>query len=413
MNFLTGILLGLREIWAHKLRSMLTLLGIILGVASLVSMIGLVRGAFASSKEWIREMGGMEKISIQEQEPPREQQYLAGLSPGRTLKDAEAIAHTVPLAAYISPEVDAYATLQRGARTTSMRVQGVRDDILAINHYAVRDGRFIGALDLDRYASVAVIGTAAKEDLFEAGEDPIGSLVKINGLPFTVIGVLNHYQLGKPEDYGGRNPMEWKNEIVFIPLSTAQKKITGKEKLTWLNVKVLNMADISPVAEQIENILAQTHRGIRDFRVETMEKNLAEYQRVEQAFTFSLGGVAAISLLIGGIGIMNVMLASINERIREIGIRKAVGARSWDLFVQFVAESVALSFVGGLLGLAAGAGLIRLMAMALKNSGMIPILAPDALLIGFLFSVGVGIFSGLYPAVKAARMDPIEALRYE
>ena len=413
MNFLLGILLGLREIWAHKLRSFLTMLGIILGVASLVSMIGLVRGAFASSKEWIREMGGMEKISVQQQSPPIEQQYLAGISPGRTLKDADAIARTVPLATYISPEMDLQATLQRGARSTSMRVQGVRQDILAINSYAVQTGRFIGDLDQERFHSVAVIGTAVREDLYDPGEDPIGSSIKLNGLPFTVIGVLQHYQLGKPEDYGGRNPMEWKNEIVFIPLTTARQKLIGSDKLTWLNVKVLNMADISPVAEQIENILGQTHRGIQDFRVETMEKNLAEYKRVEQAFTFSLGGVAAISLLIGGIGIMNVMLASINERIREIGIRKAVGARSWDLFVQFVAESMALSFVGGVLGLAAGAGLIRLMSMALKNSGMVPILAPDALMIGFIFSVGVGVFSGLYPAVKAARMDPIEALRYE
>ncbi|MFH0878796.1 MAG: FtsX-like permease family protein, partial [Lentisphaerota bacterium] len=219
--------------------------------------------------------------------------------------------------------------------------------------------------------------------------------------------------LGKPEDYGGRNPLDWKNQIIFIPLTTARQKLIGDPKLTWLNVKVREFSDISPVAEQIENILTQTHRGIKDFRVETMEKNLAEYRKVEQAFTLSLGGVAAISLLIGGIGIMNVMLASISERIREIGIRKAVGARDWDLFVQFVAESVAISFVGGLLGLLAGAGLIRLLTLLLKQSGLTPVLAPDALLIGFVFSVGVGVLSGLYPAIKAARMDPIEALRYE
>lgn len=413
MNFFTGILIGLREIWAHKMRSLLTLLGVILGVASLVSMIGLVRGAFAVSKTWIQEMGGMEKISVMEDTPATGPRHLQAMSKGRTMQDVRAIEQACPLAVWVSPEVDFRGTIQRGGKTFDTRAQGVREDILAINNYEVAEGRFIGALDLERYANVAVIGTSVIKELYEPQEPAVGTMIKLNGLPFTVIGVLKHYQLGEPKNEKDRNPLEWKNRIIFIPLTTAQKKLTGKEELTWLNAKVLRFADVGRLAEQVENILLHTHRGIKDFRVETMEKELAEFKRVENAFTISLGGVAAISLLIGGIGIMNVMLASINERIREIGIRKAVGARDWDLFTQFVAESVALSFVGGLLGLLAGAGLIVLLGKMLAEYQMAPVLSADALVIGFLFSVCVGVLSGLYPAVRAARLDPIEALRYE
>ncbi|MFH0879699.1 MAG: ABC transporter permease, partial [Lentisphaerota bacterium] len=198
MNFFSGILMGLREIWAHKMRSFLTMLGIILGVASLVSMIGLVRGAFATSKTWIKEMGGMEKISVMEETPPLEQQYLAGLSPGRTLKDAQAIEAHVPLAAFISPEMDVRTTTQRGAKTYDVRTQGVRRGILDINNYEVAEGRFLGDLDEERFANVAVIGTAVFRELFDPGEQALGSIIKINGLPFTIIGVLKDYVLGKP-----------------------------------------------------------------------------------------------------------------------------------------------------------------------------------------------------------------------
>jgi len=410
MNFLIGILIGLREIFAHKFRSFLTMIGIILGVASLVSMIGLVRGAFANSKKWIVEMGGIEKVTIRDDVPPVEQQYLAGISEGRTLRDAEAIRRACPLAAWVSPEVDlSDSVLQRGNKTYNVRTQGVQDDILAINNYAVDEGRFIGDLDIERFANVAVIGTAVYQELYQPNENALGTGIKINGHPFTVIGVLRHYELM----HGDRNALDWKNRIVFTPISTIMQKFNGHKKLTWLNVKARDADFLGSLAEQLQNTLLQTHRGIQDFRVETLEEMRAEFAKVENAFTLALGGVAAISLLIGGIGIMNVMLASINERIREIGIRKAVGARAWDVFVQFVAESVALSILGGLLGLGAGAGLIRLLALVLKESGLEPAVSLDALLIGFTFSVAVGILSGLYPAVKAARLDPIEALRYE
>jgi ABC-type antimicrobial peptide transport system permease subunit len=410
MNFLIGIFIGLREILAHKVRSFLTMIGIILGVASLVSMIGIVRGTFAMSKRWIEEMGGMGKIAVMPQEPPQRQRFLAGISPGRTLRDAEAIRRSCPLAVYVSPEVDVPGSVvQRKDKLFNVRVQGVREDILPINAYEVAQGRYFGDLDIERFASVAVIGTAVARALFEPNESPLGQAIRINGLPFVVIGVLKHYEIANRD----RNPLEGKNEIVFIPISTMQQRFTGDKALTWLNVKAADVEHLDSLGEQLENTLLQTHRGIEDFRVETREEMKERFAEMENTFMMALGGVAAISLLIGGIGIMNVMLASINERIREIGIRKAVGARDWDIFIQFVAESVALSILGGLLGLLAGVGLVRLLDLLTQDAGLNPELSMQALAVGFFSSVGVGILSGLYPAVRAARLDPIEALRYE
>lgn len=409
MSFLRGLWLGLREIWANKFRSVLTMIGVILGVAALVGMIGIIDGYFDSNEEWIIESGGLEKISILEEPPPEEQRLLAGRSPGRTLLDEQAIRLGMPLAAHVSPEVDVRAQFQYRGKTSRMRLQGAKQDVLPINNYEVAQGRMLGDLDLEAFSRVVVLGTAVVRDLFDPQEDPIGATISIEGVPFTVIGVLKHYE----KMWGTRNHMEWKNRIAFAPISTVQQCLLGNDQLTWLNVEVKDVDLIDHLVEQIENALLQTHRGIRDFRVETRQEMMERFNESRRTVMVAMSGVAALSLLIGGIGITNVMLASINQRIREIGIRKAVGARPFDIFLQFVAEATSLSLVGGLLGLLASAGLIRILVMAFAEMNIVPKLSMTALLVGFSFSVGMGIVAGLYPAVRAARMDPIEALRYE
>jgi ABC-type antimicrobial peptide transport system permease subunit len=267
----------------------------------------------------------------------------------------------------------------------------------------------LGDLDRERFTQVVVIGTFVARELYEPGEQVLGSTVSIKGVPFTVVGILKHYKKG----YQDNNWMEWKNKVAYVPISTMQRKLIGSDALTWLNVQVGDVAEIDDAIAQMNNTLLHTHRGIRDFRVETKQEMVAQWQQAETTITYAMGGVAAISLLIGGIGITNVMLASINERIREIGIRKAVGARPWDVFNQFIAEAVALSLMGGLLGLLASAGLIQVLKIALASVEMVPTLSPKALLIGFSFSAGMGVLAGVYPAIRDSRLDPIDALRYE
>jgi len=417
MNFLNallnGITNGLREILAHKFRSLLTMSGIILGVAALVAMVSVIQGMMASFRTFFEETGGVERISISRADPPPEQANIAPLSPGRTMLDARALAASVPLAAAISPKVGVgNQPLQHGNKRDWMGVTGCTPDILPVERLEVAEGRFLGDLDIEHSSQVVVIGTLVRDHLFNPNESPLDQIIKIRGTPFRVIGVMKQYGITQPD---GRNPLGWKNRGVYIPITTAIRRFTGSDQLTDLNVKVDSVEHLNDIVPQIENTLHVTHRGVSDFSVDTTEEALQELAKVERQFTFSLGGVAAISLLVGGIGIMNVMLAVINERIREIGVRKAVGARAGDIFVQFLAEAMVLSVCGGLIGLSLSIGLVTVMGSILSTifNGK-PITVPvGAMMLGFFFSVGTGIISGIYPALKAARLDPIEALRYE
>jgi len=411
MKTLHGILNGLRQIWAHKVRSALTVLGIILGVAATVAMIGLIQGMFENWRIWIVQQGGIEKVVILKQTPPDAQKHLASLSPGRTLRDADAIRQTCNFVTHISPEVDLEtSTLERKGKQFRCSVMGVTRDILTINVYEVGKGRFVGDLDVEQFKRVAVIGTTIQKELFGEDDDPVGKQIKINGQPFTVVGVLAHSEILS----GKRNIVEGKNRLVFIPVTTAQKCFTGNDQLTWLNVRISDPAYMDELEGQLTRTLLQTHRGIEDFKIDTKEEMMARFRSIRQSYTFTMGGIAAISLIVGGIGIMNVMLASLNERVREIGIRKAVGARNWDLFVQFLCESVILAGLGGVLGIAVGTALVYVLQTAAVLGGMgTPQFSLPAVLVGFGFSVLVGIVSGIYPAIRAARLDPIVALRYE
>lgn len=412
MSFYAGIRLGLLEIRANKFRSFLTMIGIILGVAALVSMMGILEGYFNNTEDWIVASGGIEQISIQHEDPPEEQQHIKDKSPGRTFLDEAAIRRNCPLVSYVSPEVD-YGrdnrVWRKGESARIYRLQGVRADALEIHNYELDRGRMIGDLDSERFAQVAVVGSFVVRELFEPNEAVLGEAVSIGGVPFTIVGVLKHYEKG----WGDENWMEWRNKVAFVPISTMQKRLSGSTRLTQLHAQVKDVALIDQAVEQIENILLQTHRGVRDFRVETKQEMVDRWKMIRVAVTYAMAGVAAISLLIGGIGITNVMLASINERIREIGIRKAVGARPWDVFTQFIAEAISISLLGGLLGLVMSALLIQILKVILAAAELEPVLSPRALMVGFTFSVGMGIVSGIYPALRASRLDPIDALRYE
>lgn len=410
MNFFSAIFNGMREIWAHKFRSFLSMIGIILGVAALVAMVGVVQGMIKNFRVFFEEQGGIERIDVHADEIPEEQLAIAFLSEGRTLRDAEAIRAAVPLADFVSPTLNiGWQRLVWRNNRTGMRVVGATPDVLEVERLAVTDGRFISDIDLDLASPVVVIGSEVKSRLFRNRPDVIGENIRIRGQSYTVIGVLQHYEF----DQGGRNALRWKNFRTYIPITTAMKRFTGDTKIDGLSIKISDVSVLPDVVPQLENTLLQTHNGIRDFQIQTREEQLAEFQKLERSFTISLGGVAAISLLVGGIGIMNVMLAVINERIREIGVRKAVGARGSDVFIQFLAEAIVISVIGGILGIIASVGFIEILKTVLPDDQMTIVISVKAMAAGFAFSVIIGVVAGIYPALRAARLNVIEALRFE
>jgi ABC-type antimicrobial peptide transport system permease subunit len=409
MNWLNGVFNGLAEVWAHKLRSLLTIACVLLGVASMVVTTGFMEGLFDGWKRQLQESGGLEKITTWPNPVPERQRPLASLSPGFVLDDARAVRKLIPEAREVSPEIDlSNVLLTRGARRSYQRVQGVENDVFEINRYEVASGRMFGDLDQRDASSVVVIGSKVFEELFDPQDDPVGQYININGRPFLVIGLLRHYELF----YGSYNAMERKNQIAFIPLSTMAIKLQNTVRLTWLNLKIADVARIDEAVDAVSNLYYHRHRGVLDFRVDTQQEQLNSYNQFKTAFVLGGAAIAGVSLLVSGIGIMNLMLASINERVREIGVRKAVGASPLNIFFQFLAEAVTLSLLGGVLGVGVAVGVIKGL-QAVVPPGSQPLLVSSAFVVGFGFSVASGVLAGIYPAIQAARLDPIEALRYE
>jgi ABC-type antimicrobial peptide transport system permease subunit len=412
-RLLSGVGNGFAEIWGHKLRSLLTISCVMLGVASMVLTTGFMEGFFKNWEDSLQDQGGIEKIFASAQGVKERQEPFAAVSPGLTLADARALSELVTQAGVISPEID--ATLPRLARAgktfegrRGARVMGVTNAILEINRYEIGSGRAFSDLDMHDDSEVIIIGSKVREALFPSGEEPLGAFIDFNNRPFRVIGVLHNYE----RFWGTYNTLDWKNEIAFVPVTTMATKVQRSDRLSFLNLKAANISHLRETVDAATNVLAQQHRGIIDFNVRTNEEQLASFASTKASFVIGGGAIAGVSLLVSGIGIMNLMLASINERVREIGIRKAVGATPFNIFSQFVAEAVTLSLLGGAAGVAVAVALIKVLAATLPP-GSTPLLSPSAFVVGFVFSVSAGVLAGIYPAIQAAKLDPIEALRYE
>jgi len=407
MNFWNGILNGLLEIWSHKLRSALTLLSVMLGVAALVVIMGLLQGAFRNMEEALLYYGGLTRIWVNEEPLPDEQRHLAALSKGRTMEDVEILENNTERAEKVVPWIEQRFEAKRKNFTIEANINAVRPTFFQAEDYQIETGRALGDLDLQRRSRVAVIGQEVVKALFPDTTQPLGKWIEIAGKDFKVVGVLEFYGRRDLRD----RFLDRKNKTILLPLSTGQTEF-NQTSLSMLAVDARSLDEVPFLVQTVMNLMHHAHRGLQDVEVKTNQEYFADWQNVRSLYTIVGAGIGAISLLVGGIGIMNLMLASVNERVREIGIRKAVGAWGSDLFIQFLVESVTLSVAGGFLGLWAGTSIIDYLANGIAAESP-PVFNPTVALVGFTFSVLVGVLAGIYPAFRAARMDPVTALRQE
>jgi len=409
MNLFISIWHGLRQIWTHKLRSLLSLLSVFLGVASLVVIVGFISGLFVKWERSIYESGGIEKITIEDDYLPKQQSHLKSLSNGRTFEDAQAIRKLCHHIEAVSPEIGLDGTVIANAKPFQGRIQGVTPGTFITSRMEVIRGRLITDKDIKQHKSVVVLGSNVVKAIFPPNSDPLGKTISINGDPFTVVGLLKNYV----QMNGDFNILDWKNKFTYIPISTMEDRFRSSRKLTWFDIQVENIASIDQTVQEVSNVLIHTHRGLKDFRIETRVDDIALFNKTKAGFDSTGIAIGLVTLLIGGVGITNLMLASVSERMREIGLCKAIGATDSDIFIQILAEATCLSAIGGAMGVGFGIIAIQVLQLALVKSEYSPILSMSACAIGFVFSLIFGVVAGVYPAIQASRLNPIDALRYE
>ncbi len=436
--------LAFESISHNKVRAILTSLGIIFGVASVISMLSIGRGAEQEILEQMKLLGTNNVIikpvvEQEEGEVSAEEEGDEGearpFSPGLTIADAQSIVELVPGVESVSPEVESETMAIRAGRRRSIKLVGVDKSYFETGQFTLSEGTFFTDAHLDEAIPVCVIGHAIKTRFF-AGEPPLGRRIKCGSLWLTVVGVLEQRDLSDAslEHLGIRNY----NLDVYTPISTQLLRFSNRAQLTEqdirdaeranrrgasggqssdnyhqidrLTVRVEHSGLVQPVADVVSRMLERRHHGVVDYEVIIPEVLLAQERRTQTIFNVVLAAIASISLIVGGIGIMNIMLASVLERIREIGIRRSIGATRRDVTLQFLVEAVAISFSGGVLGVLLGV----LLSLGIETStGINTIVTTPSVLLAFLVSVGVGLIFGLIPAQRAAGMDPVEALRHE
>lgn len=404
MDISESISMAVRTLAANRLRSLLTVLGIIIGNASVIAMIGVGQGAQRYTTQQIQSLGTnlLFVMGGSGGDARRSSQQNSTL----TLEDAEAIVDQVAVVREVAPQVNSQQLISSGATVTRNNITGTVPAYPLVRNAPASEGRFFTPVEVERQSRVAVLGAQAKEQLF-GDRSPIGEVIRINNLSFEVIGVMQAK---------GATPGANPDEAIFIPITTAYYAVLGRSSplgliVNFMTVQVQDEASL-PIAEyQITNLLRLRHKllsGPDDFTVRNQKDTLDAATSVTQGLTILLAAAAGISLVVGGIGIMNIMLASVTERTQEIGLRKAVGASQLDIMQQFLIESVILSLMGGVLGTVVGAGAVLVIS---ANTPLKSTVSPEAVILAVSVSAGIGLVFGVVPAQRAAGLDPIVALR--
>jgi len=388
----------------NKMRSTLTMLGVIIGVGAVIAMIGIAHGAKASTEEAIKRLGTNVLFVFPGSVTRGGVRSGFGTITTLTGDDAEAIQKECPAVALVSPGTRTTAQVVYANQNWFTAISGVGPMYQQIRDWTVESGRFITPQDVNAVAKVAVVGRTVVENLFNGG-DPLGQTIRIKKVPFMVVGVLSPKGQVSGQD---------QDDIILIPYTTAQKRVMGITYINNILLSAVNEQAVEEAQAQVTELLRKRHRiqpgQENDFSIRSQMETAAAAEESSRVMTLLLGSIASVSLIVGGIGIMNIMLVSVTERTREIGIRMAVGAQEKDILLQFLIEAFVLSLMGGLLGIGVGILSARLISYF---AGWPTLISPASVIVSFIFAGLVGIFFGLYPAKKASRLDPIEALRYE
>jgi len=408
MNIWQAVIEAMESLASNKLRSALTILGIVIGVGAVIALVSIGRGAQATITDSIQGIGtNLIFVFRGGSEDVRNPKPI-------TLGDAEAIADPfqAPTVIAVAPVLQDDGKVSFGGESTTTFITGITPEYGPMRNYNVTEGEFINESHMLGQASVVLLGPDVAERLFGRKEGVTGETVRIEGQPFRVLGVM--------ESKGGSS-FSSEDDQVFVPFTTAQARLirrSTRDRVDLLIVQAIDARSVPQAVEEVAQVLRQRHRteiGADDFTTLTQQDFLNTAGTITNVLTIFLGGIAAISLLVGGIGIMNIMLVSVTERTREIGLRKAVGAHKKDILIQFLTESSVLSLIGGLIGIGLGWTISYIVGRiaAANNAPINPTMGLDVILLATLFSTAVGLFFGAYPATRAANLEPVEALRYE
>lgn len=399
-----SFLMAWASLIANKMRSILTMLGIIIGVAAVIALVSIGNGVKQDIQNSISSLGS--NLLMVMPGAPRTPGVRQSQGSMKSLKvsDYTAISKLDGVKAASPYTANAYVSIYQSKNWTTT-VSGVSSNFQDVNNWTMAEGRFISSKNVDSRDRVAVIGQTVVKNLF-ARDDPVGKEIRVKNIPFRIIGVLNskgNGSMGNDQD-----------DVIFIPYTTAMERVEGVDYLRMVYVVASDDNGINRLQSDIENLLRVRH-GIKDtnlddFNIQNMKSIMETMEQTTGTLTLFLGAVAAISLIVGGIGIMNIMLVSVTERTREIGIRKALGATYYVIVTQFLIEAVVISLMGGLIGIALGIGVSKLIGLA---SGMSTVVSIPTIILSFGFSMAIGLVFGIYPARKAAKLNPIDALHYE